>query len=168
MAILIVDDAATDRFALALMLRAAGYTDLLLAGSAAQALARLAPRSPDDVELILTDLRMREVNGIAACAQIKAMPAWHDIPLIMVTGSDDVDDLRDAFAAGAIDYITKPANEVELLARVRSAVRLKHEMDRRKARERELKTVNRRLEGVLADLAEQHALLQREQAKSEQ
>jgi class 3 adenylate cyclase len=86
----------------------------------------------------------------------------------MVTGSDEVDDLRAAFHAGAIDYTTKPANEVELLARVRSAIRLKHEMDRRKARERELEALNRRLEGVLADLAEQHQLLQHEQAKSEQ
>jgi adenylate cyclase len=168
MAILIVDDAAIDRLALALLLKAAGYTDLLLAGSAAAAIECLAQRSPNDVELILTDLNMPGVNGIAACAQIKAMPEWHDIPIIMVTSSDEVDDLRLAFAAGAIDYITKPANEVELLARVRSAVHLKHEMDSRKARERELEALNQRLEGVLADLAEQHQLLQREQAKSEQ
>src|SRR5947199_173490 len=79
MAILIVDDAATDRFALALMLNDAGYTELLLAGSAAEAIACLAQRSPDDVELILTDLNMPGVNGIAACRQIKAMPAWPDI-----------------------------------------------------------------------------------------
>jgi class 3 adenylate cyclase len=131
-----------------------------------EAIACLARRSPDDVELVLTDLHMPGVNGIAACQQIKAMPAWSDIPIIMITGSDEVDDLRDAFVAGAIDYITKPANQVELLARVRSAVRLKHEMDRRKARERE--TLNNRLEEVLADLADQHQLLQCEQAKSEQ
>ena len=168
MAILIVDDAATDRFALALMLNAAGYSDVLMASSAAEAIVCLAQRTPDDVELILTDLQMPGVDGIAACAQIKAMPQWYDVPIIMVTGSDDLDNLRDAFAAGAIDYIIKPANEVELLARVRSAVRLKHETDHRKARERELKTLNQRLEGVLADLAEQHQLLQREQAKSEQ
>ena len=65
MAILIVDDAATDRFALALMLNEAGYDDLLQAGSAADAIAGLAQRSPDDVELILTDLNMSGVNGIA-------------------------------------------------------------------------------------------------------
>jgi adenylate cyclase len=167
MAILIVDDAATDRFALSLMLDDAGYSDLLQAGSAAEALACLAQRSPDDVELILTDLNMPGVNGIAACRQIKALPAWSDVPIIMVTGSDEVDDLSAAFAAGAIDFITKPAHAVELLARVRSAVRLKHEMDRRKARERDLEALNGRLEGVLDDLAEQHTLLQHEQTKSE-
>ena len=83
MAILIVDDAATDRFALALMLTDAGYSDLLQAGSADEAIACLAQRSPDDVELILTDLNMPGVNGIAACQQIKALPAWFDIPIIM-------------------------------------------------------------------------------------
>src|SRR5262245_4348460 len=168
MAILIIDDTATDRFALALMLDDAGYTDLLQTGSAAEALVCLANHTSDDIELILTDLNMPGVNGIAAWQQIKALPGWADIPIIMVTGSDEVNDLSAAFAAGASDYITKPANAVELLARVRSALRLKHEMDRRKARERDLETLNKRLEGVLADLAEQHALLQHEQAKSEQ
>jgi adenylate cyclase len=168
MAILIVDDTATDRFALALMLNDAGYTELLTANSAAEALRCLARHTPEAIELILTDLNMPGVNGIAACAQIKAMPEWSDIPIIMITGSDEVDDLSAAFAAGAIDYITKPANPVELLARVRSALRLKHEMDSRKARERELQALNMQLEGVLADLAEQHQMLQREQAKSEQ
>jgi class 3 adenylate cyclase/CheY-like chemotaxis protein len=167
MAILIVDDTATDRFALSLLLDDAGYSNVLQAGSAAEAIECLARHTPDAIELILTDLNMPGVNGIAACAQIKAMSVWSDIPIIMVTSSDEVDDLSAAFAAGAIDYITKPANPVELLARVRSAVRLKHEMDSRKARECELEALNRRLEGVLVDLAEQHRLLQHEQSKSE-
>ena len=107
MAMLIVDDAATDRLALALRLQEAGYADVLLATSAADALACLACHTPDDIELILTDLNMPGVNGIVACRQIKTLPAWHDIPIIMVTGSDEVDNLRAAFDAGAIDYITK-------------------------------------------------------------
>lgn len=168
MAIPIVDDAATDRFALALLLNDAGYTEILEASSAAEALKCLADLTPETVDLILTDLNMPGVNGIAACAQFKRWPEWVDIPVIMVTSSDEADDLSAAFAAGAIDYITKPANAVELLARVRSAVRLKHEMDSRKARERELKGLNAQLESVLVDLAEQHRLLQDEQAKSEQ
>jgi CheY-like chemotaxis protein len=63
MSILIVDDAATDRLAL-VQLNDAGYADVLLAGSAVEAIACLAQRSPDDVELILTDLHMPEVDGI--------------------------------------------------------------------------------------------------------
>lgn len=168
MAILIVDDAATDRLALTLLLNDAGYVDILEASSAAEALKRLADQTPETVDLILTDLNMPGVNGIVACAAIKRMPEWVDVPVIMVTSSEEAGDLSAAFAAGAIDYITKPASAVELLARVRSAVRLKHEMDSRKARERELRALNVRLESVLADLAEQHRLLQHEQAKSEQ
>ena len=167
MALLVVDDAAIDRLALALMLNSAGYTAPLLASSAAEALACLERHTPDDIELILTGLNMPDVDGIMACRQIKAMAAWSDTPVIMVTSSDEVGDLSAAFEAGAIDYLTKPVNKVELMARVRSAVRLKHEMDRRKARERELKALNQRLEGVLSELAEQHTLLQREQTTSE-
>jgi DNA-binding response OmpR family regulator len=56
----------------------------------------------------------------------------------MVTASTETEDLQAAFEAGAMDYITKPPNRAEMLARVRSALRLKHEMDDRKARERQL------------------------------
>jgi DNA-binding response OmpR family regulator len=56
----------------------------------------------------------------------------------MVTASTDSEDLQAAFAAGALDYITKPPKKSEMLARVRSALNLKHEMDGRKARERQL------------------------------
>src|SRR5262245_27875140 len=84
------------------------------------------------------DIRIPGMDGIAACRRIKAVPQLHDIPIIMVTSSDDTADLQLAFDAGAMDYLIKPPDEVELLARVRSALKLKHEMDRRKAREREL------------------------------
>jgi DNA-binding response OmpR family regulator len=56
----------------------------------------------------------------------------------MVTASTEVEDLQAAFAAGAMDYITKPPQKAEMLARVRSALNLKHETDARKARERQL------------------------------
>jgi class 3 adenylate cyclase len=84
------------------------------------------------------DIRMPGMDGIAACRRIKAVPQLHDIPIIMVTSSDDTGDLQLAFDAGAMDYLIKPPNTVELLARVRSALKLKQEMDARKAREREL------------------------------
>ncbi len=57
------------------------------------------------------------------------------VPIIMVTSLADMDSLANAFVAGATDYITKPVNRVELLARVRSALKLKAELDRREARE---------------------------------
>jgi DNA-binding response OmpR family regulator len=84
------------------------------------------------------DISMPDVDGIEACRRIKAQPSWQDIPVIMVTASTETEDLQAAFAAGALDYITKPPKKDEMLARVRSALNLKHEMDARKAREREL------------------------------
>jgi PleD family two-component response regulator len=81
---------------------------------------------------------MPEIDGIEACARIRNEPRHADVPIVMVTALSDMDSLANAFVAGATDYITKPLNRVELLARVRSALRLKSELDRRKAREREL------------------------------
>ncbi len=165
MKILIVDDSPMQRLALASLLESEGYPNVLLAESPFAAL-RLLHQS-QEIDLVLMDLHMPGMNGIEVCRQIKAIPERHDIPIIMVTSSDETEDLREAFAAGAMDYITKPPNEVELLARLRSALNLKQETDRRKAREQELELLNGRLESVLTDLAEKHQLLQVEQEKSE-
>jgi class 3 adenylate cyclase len=167
MTILLVDDSNIQRLALAALLEDEGYTDLLPVGSAAEALQYFRQNGPDRIDLILMDLHMPGMNGIEACRQIKAVEERRDIPIIMVTSSTETEDLKLAFAAGAIDYITKPPNEVELLARVRSALKLKHETDQRKARERDMRQLNQQLEQVLIDLAEKHKLLQQEQEKSE-
>lgn len=166
MTILIVDDSTTQRLALASVLADEGYTDLRLAGSAAEALQYFQDGA-NGINLVLMDLHMPVMNGIEACRQIKAVETRRDIPIIMVTSSTETEDLKLAFAAGAVDYITKPANEVELLVRVRSALKLKDETDRRKAREREMQQLNQQLEQVLIDLADKHKQLQYEQEKSE-
>lgn len=167
MTIMIVDDSATQRLALASLLMDEGYINLLMAGSAAEALQLFGQNGLNGIDLILMDLHMPGMNGIEACRQIKTVEERRDIPIIMVTSSDEVEDLKLAFAAGAIDYIIKPPDEVELLARVRSALKLKYEMDQRKARERETRDLNQRLEQVLIDLAEKHQMLQTEQERSE-
>jgi adenylate cyclase len=166
MSILIVDDSRMQRLGLAAMLQEAGYTDLILAASGEDALAHLTDPS-HTVDLVLTDLNMPGLNGIEVCQKVKVMPGLEDLPVIMVTGSDEVQDLSLAFAAGAMDYITKPANELELLARVRSALKLKHEMDARKEHAHTLAELNHRLEQTLVTLAKEHAALQAEQEKSE-
>jgi PleD family two-component response regulator len=68
-----------------------------------------------------------------------------DIPIIVISGADHLDGLEAAFTAGATDYITKPPSHTELLARIRSALRLKTEMNQRKAREEDLLVLNDRL-----------------------
>jgi phosphoserine phosphatase RsbU/P len=81
---------------------------------------------------------MPEMDGVEVCARIRNDPRYADLPIIMVTSLDDMNSLANAFVAGANDYITKPLNRIELVARVRAALRLKQELDRRRAREVEL------------------------------
>lgn len=142
MNILIVDDGTAERLLMTTLLRGAGFTDLLTATSAEAALERLGVGNgavtEASVDLILMDINMAEMTGIEACRRIKETPHLRDVPVIMVTSSVETDDIQAAFAAGALDYITKPPRRLELLARVRSALRLKCEMDAREARERQL------------------------------
>ncbi len=147
MSILIVDDSASQRLLLSSLLRSGGYTGLIQADSAQAAFDCLGLRdgaTSATVDLILMDISMPEIDGIMACQRIKAAEHLADIPILMVTASTEAEDLELAFAAGALDYITKPLNKIELLARVRSALRLKQEIDRRKAAEHALAELARR------------------------
>ena len=78
------------------------------------------------------DVRMPEIDGIEACRRIKAVEALRDIPIIMMTARSEPETLGATFDAGATDYIKKPFEEVELLARIKAALKLKKEIDARK------------------------------------
>lgn len=151
MTILIVDDSMTSRMILDSILKSSGYGDIIMADSADRALAVLEnfSRKPfgADIELILMDIVMPGMDGIEATSRIKSDDRFKDIPIIMVSVKDAVEGLEKGFEAGAIDYIGKPVSKVELRARIRSALRLKKEIDQRKLREKE----NERL---IADLRE--------------
>jgi diguanylate cyclase (GGDEF)-like protein len=150
--ILIVDDSLDSQLLIKSILKYAGYTELLIANSAIEAFKQLGMDNPasvsTDIDLILMDIVMPEMDGIEACRLIKSFEYLRDVPIIMVTATVQTKDkdLQMAFAAGAIDYIIKPLNKVELLARVSSALRLKREIDHRKAREQELLNAKLQLE----------------------
>ena len=159
MSILIVDDAPDNLLLLQAILKSAGHAAVLTAESAREAFRHLGMDGADgtlekspEVDLILMDLMMPEMDGLEACRRIKAVERLQDVPVIMVTANTDPEDLQAAFAAGAMDYITKPLRKVELLARVTSALNLKREMDARKSRERELADKNRELEQTLQEV----------------
>ncbi len=156
MSILIIDDSADHRALLATILKKAGHSDLTLLGSAMEAYRELGieqakppARTPD---LIILDIMMPDIDGVEACRKIKAYSPINEVPIIMVTAKTETTYLQEAFAAGAMDYISKPVNPIELNARVASALTLKQEMDRRKARERELEQRNIELQTALSEV----------------
>jgi diguanylate cyclase (GGDEF) domain len=98
------------------------------------------------VDLLVVDTAMPEVDGYQVCQYVKGQEELKDIPVIMTTMETGIEGLQKAFDMGAMDYISKPIREIELLTRVRSALLLKKEIDMRKDREIELLAVKRKLE----------------------
>ena len=119
--ILIVDDTVENLQVLAGILRARGYP-LNLARNGRQALEIARQAAPD---LILLDIVMPEMDGFAACRELKADPALAEIPVIFLTASNESHDLVKGFELGAVDYITKPFNTAELLSRVGTHLQLR-------------------------------------------
>jgi PleD family two-component response regulator len=144
MRILVVDDSEDSRDLTEGALLSAGYTDIVTAASGWEALKVLDVGGANDqkptIDVALLDIIMPEMDGVEACARIRNDERYGDLPIIMVTSLDDMNSLSNAFVAGATDYVTKPINRVELVARVRAALKLKQELDRRQAREQELLT----------------------------
>ncbi|NLI91573.1 MAG: diguanylate cyclase [Peptococcaceae bacterium] len=148
MSILIVDDLLFNLKHLEALLNYEGYQDILTAQSAVEAYKILEQNSSSgaqDIDLILMDIIMPDINGIEACRTIKSNELIADISIIMITATTEKKEVELAFSAGAMDYITKPFDRIELIARVRSALRLKHEIDWRKARESQLEEVTLQL-----------------------
>jgi len=142
MRILVIDDSEDSRDLTEGALLSAGYTDIIAASSGWEALKILdvggATEDRSTVDVALLDIMMPEMDGVEACARIRNDPRYADLPIIMVTALSDMDSLANAFVAGATDYVTKPVSRIELVARVRAALKLKQELDRRQAREQEL------------------------------
>ncbi|MBD2844917.1 fused response regulator/phosphatase [Paenibacillus sp. IB182496] len=152
MRILIVDDNPMNITVVQEMLKRAGYRNVQSASSGDELfkLFGLNERGEDhsdtnmplpepEYDLILLDMMMPRIDGITACRALQQSERLRDIPIIMVTAIGDSKKLAEALDAGAIDYVTKPINKIELLARIRVALRLKEEKDWHKERDRRLR-----------------------------
>jgi signal transduction histidine kinase len=154
--ILIVDDNSDNLSVLSQTLKGAGYT-VRVAIDGESALQQVAKTLPS---LILLDVMMPGIDGFETCRQIKANPSTAEVPIIFMTALADRDNKVQGLSIGAVDYITKPFNEAEVLARVRIHLkiqnllhtltgqnqRLKQEISQRKQAEQSLKQLNDELE----------------------
>ncbi len=158
MRILLVDDSSSSRAVLRAILQGSGYLDIVEADSARMALSLLRSDAEDspplEYDIALMDLRMPDLDGLQATRIIKSVQHLQDLPVIIVTAEDDMESLEESFRAGAVDYLRKPVHPAELRARVRACLRLKEEMENRRARERELLEMAGRLRSANAKLKE--------------
>lgn len=151
MAILIIDDVPVTRKIIQSFLKDAGHTDIIQAESAENAFHLLglyadsdAPR--ETIDLILMDIVLQGIDGIEACRLIKNDQRSAHIPIVIITAYTSADHIETAFKAGAIDFLPKPINKLELHARVRSILHFKSEVDRLRQREKHLVETTLQLE----------------------
>jgi PleD family two-component response regulator len=123
--VLIVDDVAKNLQLLGNILKKENYR-IAAANNGKQAVAIASDINPD---LILLDVMMPEMDGFEACGKLKNIPETKDIPIIFLTAKVETEDMIKGFKAGAVDYVTKPFNSYELLARVKTHLELKISRD---------------------------------------
>jgi class 3 adenylate cyclase len=138
--ILVVDDVDKNVKLLADLLAVKGYA-VVTAKSGAEALARVESDKPD---LVLLDVMMPGMSGYEVCQAIRADPANGILPVVLVTALDPDKERLRGLEAGADDFLTKPVHQAELLARVKSLLRIKSLHD-------EVQDWNRTLEQRVAD-----------------
>ena len=144
--ILVADDTPANVRMLEKRLQHHGY-DVVVARDGEEALAMAHGTHPD---LILLDIMMPKVDGIAVCRRLKGDPAFPFTPIIMVTAMADSKDVVAGLEAGGDDYLTKPVDQHALVARVRSMLRIKALHDTVQAQAEELARWNATLEERVA------------------
>lgn len=129
--ILIVDDTPTNIRVLVPILMEHGKFQINIANNGKDALKLLEKVVPD---LILLDIMMPELDGFETCRIIKSDENLKDIPIIFLTAKNETEDLAKGFELGAADFVSKPFNSVELMARVKTHIELKQNRDLLKTR----------------------------------
>jgi putative two-component system response regulator len=141
--ILVADDQAANRELLEELLTAEGYQ----VASVSNGAAALEQLSIVPIDLVLLDVMMPDLTGFAVCEKIKANPDSYLIPVILITALSDKQDRIEGIRAGADDFLTRPVDRTELLARVRSLLKLKLRTDELERAESVLFTLARSIEG---------------------
>ena len=125
--ILIVDDEPFNVDYLEQELEDLGY-ETVSAGNGQEALKRVATDTPD---LILLDVMMPVMDGFTVCRALKGNDQTRLIPIVIMTALDGIEDRIQGIEAGADDFLTKPVNQRELMARIQTTLKLKHTVDRK-------------------------------------
>lgn len=160
MSILVIEPVAKELELIGDLLKSWGYNDLILSPSWDEAerqlgLSGTSPNVIHDLEMAIVDVSNPD-RFPKFVDELRAKAYYQDIPILVLAEGSRSEKMPMAFAFGAADFVSKPIAEYELRARVRSCLRLKHEVDRRKARERELLEVSHQvsdLNRILATLS---------------
>jgi len=141
--ILVADDQVANRELLEELLTAQGFK-VITVSDGEEALDQVG-KVP--VDLVILDVMMPHLNGFEACRKIKANPETYLIPVVLVTALSDKQDRIEGLRANADDFLTRPVDRVELLARVQSLLKLKHRTDELERAEAVLFALARSIEG---------------------
>jgi diguanylate cyclase (GGDEF)-like protein len=167
--ILIVDDTPTNLEILVDYLAERGF-DIAVAMDGLSAIEQISDTRPD---LILLDVRMPGIDGFETCRRLKARKETSHLPVIFMTALSDTEDKVKGFQAGAVDYVTKPIRQEEVLARVtthltlrrlqvsleENKARLQQEIFERKRVENALRAANEQLERQALELKKQYEVV---------
>ncbi len=140
--ILIVDDTPDNLRVLSAMLTNRGY-EVRKALNGQRAIASVKSEPPD---LILLDIKMPEMDGYEVCKQLKTNSQTSAVPIIFISALDDALDKVKAFAAGGVDYVTKPFQEAEVMARIEHQIRIQRLQHQLIQQNEDLLRSNRELE----------------------
>jgi putative two-component system response regulator len=141
--ILVADDQAANRELLDELLTTQGFRVVTVPDGA----AAVEELTRTQVDLVLLDVMMPHLNGFEVCRKIKNSPETYLIPVVLITALSDKQDRIEGIKAGADDFLTRPVDRAELLARVGSLLRLKHRTDELERAEAVLFTLARSIEG---------------------
>lgn len=114
--VMLVDDTETVLMFEKMMLSGHGFS-IVTACNGEEALSKVGAEKPD---MIFLDIVMPKLDGVETCRRLKENPKTKDIPVVMVTTKGEPERVEQAFRAGCNDYITKPVDKLELMAKVRT------------------------------------------------